>query len=91
MFVDETKAGVANSSIPRGKIDTEIKTTPYRFKGSFCPMTDIEVSSPLEYTSPIVKFIKVPSRSTLHAGRQSSDKELCYLGTIIVMADVDSV
>lgn len=54
-------------------------------------MTNIEVSSTLKNTYPNTKFIQLPSRSTLHAGRQLSDKELRYLGTIIVMADVNPV
>lgn len=58
------------------------------FTGSFCPTPSCSLSSRhLEFRQR-AKARQLSSRSMFHAGRYLDDKEICYLGTVIVTADV---
>jgi len=48
-------------------------------------------SSPSSVNSPISYARQLSDRSLFHAGRYLSDKEIRYLGTLIVKADVSSL
>ena len=62
--------------------------TPWSFTGSFCPKTHVRISSPHILFHHYLPARQLPIRCIFHAGRHLSDKEICYLGTITVMADV---